>query len=234
MRTDEYAEGRAVDVFGEPETPTILLWHGRQTDARATVRVLAGLLAERGLSVIAPDWDSHHADGGRTDLLSSVRYAQSWSAGPEPLTLVGWSLGGVAAAGLTVHADDHDVALRHTVCLAGAFMARDPISGADIAARLDEAKPGGRVRTPFTLLHGTADDVVPPAASRTFAASLDSAGWPVPPQGAPVARVARAERIRSGIGTAVRVSRSTKTWTRWPCATASSRWVPAVPKIPMP
>ncbi|CAN3131589.1 alpha/beta hydrolase family protein [Mycobacterium sp. smrl_JER01] len=179
MRTDEYAEGRAVDVFGEPEAPTILLWHGTQTDARATVRVLAGLLAERGLSVIAPDWDSHRADGGRTDLLSSVRYAQSWSAGPEPLTLVGWSLGGVAAAGLTVHADDHDVALRHTVCLAGAFMARDPISGADIAARLAEAKPGGRVRTPFTLLHGTADDVVPPAASRRFAASLDSAGWPV-------------------------------------------------------
>ncbi|KWX66399.1 alpha/beta hydrolase [Mycobacterium sp. NAZ190054] len=175
METARYAPGRAVDLFGNPAAPTVLLWHGTQTDARATVRVLAGLLADRGMSVVAPDWDSHRADGGRADLLESVRYARSWSHSPEPLTLVGWSLGGVAAAGLTVHAQAHGVALRHTVCLAGAFTARDPISGEEVTARLNAVA----VRTPFTLLHGTADDVVPVSASRTFAAALANAGWPV-------------------------------------------------------
>ncbi|WNG87472.1 alpha/beta fold hydrolase [Mycobacterium sp. ITM-2016-00317] len=173
--TARYAPGRSVDLFGDPAAPTVLLWHGTQTDARATVGVLAELLAERGLSVVAPDWDSHSADGGRGDLLESVRFAQSWTDSTEPLMLVGWSLGGIAAAGLTVHAQTHHVALRHTVCLAGAFMAPDPISGRDVAADLAAAA----VRTPFTLLHGTADDVVPVEASARFAESLRNAGWPV-------------------------------------------------------
>ncbi|MGP4056740.1 alpha/beta hydrolase [Mycobacterium sp. 4D054] len=175
METAEYAPGRAVDLYGDPAAPTVLLWHGTQTDARATVRVLAGLLAERGRSVVVPDWDSHGPDGGRTDLLESARFASSWSRSREPLTLAGWSLGGVAAAGLTVAAESHGVALTHTVCLAGAFMARDPISGADVTAQLENPA----ARTPFTLLHGTADDVVPLSASRTFAASLQNSGWPV-------------------------------------------------------
>ena len=38
---------------------------------------------------------------------------------------------------------------------------------------------GVRVGSPFTLLHGLADDVVPVAASRNFAASLRQAGWQV-------------------------------------------------------
>lgn len=36
-----------------------------------------------------------------------------------------------------------------------------------------------RVGAPFTLLHGTRDDVVPVTASKAFAASLDRVGWPV-------------------------------------------------------
>jgi hypothetical protein len=38
--------------------------------------------------------------------------------------------------------------------------------------------PGGD-RPPFTLLHGTADDVVPVDISRAFAATLVRADWPV-------------------------------------------------------
>lgn len=173
--TARYAPGRSVDLFGDPAAPTVLLWHGTQSDARATVGILAAMLAERGLSVVAPDWDSHSEDGGRTDLLQSARFAQSWTDSAAPLILVGWSLGGVAAAGLTVHAQTYQIALRHTVCLAGAFMVPDPISQRDVTADLADAP----VRTPFTLLHGTADDVVPVSASVRFADSLRSAGWPV-------------------------------------------------------
>jgi predicted esterase len=171
VRTVEYAPGRLADVFGDSTQPTILLWHGMQTDARAAVGPLAGMLAERGAAVVAPDWNSHADDGGRADLLRSLEFAREHADGA--LVLVGWSLGGCAAAGVTLGAVD--VALAHTVCLAGAFMVPDPISGRRPADMLS----ADRARSPFTLLHGLADDAVPVTASRAFAASLQRAGWPV-------------------------------------------------------
>ncbi|MBB2989193.1 dipeptidyl aminopeptidase/acylaminoacyl peptidase [Mycolicibacterium iranicum] len=176
MRTEQYAPGRSVDLFGEPSARRVLLWHGTQTDARASVGVLAELLAERGLGVVAPDWDSHSDDGGRADLLASVEFARSWGEAAGALAVVGWSLGGLAAAGLTAHASRHGYPLAHTVCLAGAFVVRDPVSGADDV--VDELRTVD-VPTPFTLLHGTADDVVPPEVSRQFAGRLHTADWPV-------------------------------------------------------
>jgi dienelactone hydrolase len=171
--TVEYVPGRLADVFGGTTGPTILLWHGMQTDARAAVRPLAALLADHGAAVVAPDWNSHADDGGRADLLGSLRFTQQRaSAG---IVLVGWSLGAAAAAGLTLNAARFDVALAHTVCLAGAFMAPDPLSGRPVTAQLT----ADHVGTPFTLLHGLADDVVPVSASREFAAALDGVGWPV-------------------------------------------------------
>ena len=83
--------------------------------------------------------------------------------------------GGLSAAALTLDAALFDVAVAHTVCLAGAFMVPDPISHRPLTDRL----PPEHVGSPFTLLHGLADDVVPPAASRAFAESLEKVGWPV-------------------------------------------------------
>lgn len=173
VETVEYAPGRLADVFGDPKQPTILLWHGMQTDARAAFRPLAGLLADHGAAVVAPDWNSHAADGGRADLLRSLEFTQQRANGS--LMLVGWSLGGAAAARLTLDAADFGVALTHTVCLAGAFMAPDPICGRLVA---DGITPD-HVGSPFTLLHGLADDAVPVTASRDFAAALERIGWPV-------------------------------------------------------
>ncbi|MEW5809254.1 MAG: esterase [Actinomycetota bacterium] len=175
MDTVEYASARHADVYGTPGDAPLLLWHGTQTDARATVGRLAAALAERGFGVVAPDWDSHAPDHGRSDLLASLDFVRGWTAEPGRLTLVGWSLGGAAAAGLTLCADEFDVALAHTVCLAGAFMVADPISGAPPADALPRSRPGA----PFTLLHGRADDVVPLDASHQFGRRLESAGWPV-------------------------------------------------------
>jgi dipeptidyl aminopeptidase/acylaminoacyl peptidase len=178
METQEYAPSRLADLYGDVSQPTVLLWHGMQTDARAAVRPLAEALAERRLHVVVPDWNSHAADGGRADLLNSVDFSRqlnSTAAGP---VLVGWSMGGVAAAGLTLHAKDFGVSPAHTVCLGGAFMARDPISGGHVHAALD-ALASAHVGGPFTLLHGVRDDVVPLSASREFAASLERVGWPV-------------------------------------------------------
>lgn len=173
MQTVEYAPGRQADVFGDPAQPTILLWHGMQSDARAAVRPLAGLLAGHGATVVAPDWNSHAADGGRADLLRSVEFTRE--RGSDRIVLAGWSLGGAAAAALTINAERFEIDVAHTVCLAGAFVARDPIFGRYVAEELSTA----RVGSPFTLLHGLADDVVPVSVSRDFAAALQLMQWPV-------------------------------------------------------
>ncbi|OBI93260.1 esterase [Mycobacterium alsense] len=175
MEAVEYATGRWTDVFGESTQPTVLLWHGMQPDARAAVRPLAGMLADHGAAVVAPDWNSHSGDGGRADLLASLDFARNFAADPDGMVLVGWSLGGSAAAALTLDAARFGGAPAHTVCLAGAFMAPDPISGRTPA---DALRPDG-AGAPFTLLHGLADDAVPVAASRDFAAGLERVGWPV-------------------------------------------------------
>jgi len=171
MRTLEYVPGRAVDLFGEAG-PSVLMWHGAQTDARSAMRPLAELVAGHGLTVAVPDWDSHAADGGRSDLLGSVEFIRE-HLGSGGLIVVGWSLGGAAAAGLTISAERLNVPVAHTVCLAGAFIARNPITGAPLPTKLPPRQSG------FTLLHGAADDVVPPEVSRSFAATLDDNGWPV-------------------------------------------------------
>ncbi|MBV8965783.1 MAG: alpha/beta fold hydrolase [Mycobacteriaceae bacterium] len=175
VETVEYARGRPVDLYGDHSKCTVLLWHGAQTDARTTLLPLAQLVADHGFGVVVPDWNSHADDGGRGDLLRSVHFARRVAQHRERLVLVGWSLGGVAAAGLTVHAQQHGVQLGHTVCLAGAFMVRDPISGERLETELADTAN----RSPFTLLHGVADDVVPIGASRAFASTLERHGWPV-------------------------------------------------------
>jgi dienelactone hydrolase len=175
MKTTEYAPGRAADVFGDPRDQTVLLWHGMQTDARAAVRPLAARVADLDFHVVAPDWNSHAPDGGKADLLASAHFAADKPGGPADLVLVGWSLGGLAAAGLTLHADDFGIRVLRTICLAGAFMATDPITG----QRLPERLPDAAHRASFTLIHGLRDDVVPPSASRDFALTLEQSGWPV-------------------------------------------------------
>jgi predicted esterase len=172
VQTIEYAPGRLADVFGDSAAPGILLWHGMQANAREVLRPLAGMLADRGASVVVPDWDSHAEDRGRAALLQSVDFMQQHTEGND-FVLVGWSMGGLAAAGLTLA--DRDVPLTHTVCLAGAFLVPDPITGGTPGQGMTPARDG----PPFTLLHGRSDKVIPVAASRDFAGHLERVGWPV-------------------------------------------------------
>jgi dienelactone hydrolase len=175
METVEYAAGRLADVSGEPSQRTVLLWHGQQPDARGAVRSLAELITGHGLGVIAADWNSSAADGGRDDLLRSAQFAREWVDSPDDLVLAGWSMGGLAAAGLTVAAHRVGMTFAHTVCLAGAFMVPDPIFHRRPATQLD----GAAQRSPFTLVHGVADGVVPVSASTDFASALRHNNWPV-------------------------------------------------------
>ncbi len=174
METVEYARGRFADVYGDPRQRTVLMWHGAQSDARLAMRSLAEPVADHGFCVVVPDWDSHADDRGREDLMRSLRFARERATTPDALVLVGWSLGGIAAAGVTISAARLGVRLAHTVCLAGAFMVSDPITGAALPSDLADY----RDRSPFTLLHGDADDVIPAAVSHQFAATLRDNEWP--------------------------------------------------------
>ncbi|MEU0497553.1 alpha/beta fold hydrolase [Mycobacterium sp. NPDC006124] len=171
--TVEYAPGRSADLFGSPSDPAVLLWHGMQTDSKAALGPLAEAIAAHRLAVVVPDWNSHAADGGRADLLESAAFARAQAADANDLVVVGWSMGGLAAAGLTINPHVAGLQVRHTVCLAGAFTAVDPISG----GRLDDGL-GGAPTGAFTLLHGLHDDVVPITVSIAFATRLGDVGWP--------------------------------------------------------
>jgi dienelactone hydrolase len=173
VQTNEYAPGRLVDVFGEPADPAVLLWHGTQTDARTTLRPFATLIADHGYRVIVPDWNSHADDNGRDDLLRSLRYATDAIASGQDFVLIGWSLGGTAAAAVALHPAHFDSPVSRVICLAGAFGAVSPLTGDHLPT--DDLQADNRI--PLILLHGAADDVVPPTASEEFAAALGT--WPV-------------------------------------------------------
>lgn len=168
----EYAPGRGLDRYGDPAAPVILLWHGMQTDSRAAVRPLAERVAAHGFLVIAADWNSHADDHGRSDLLGSARFAAEQPGATDGLTVVGWSMGGAAAAGLTFGAAEYGLPIAHTVCLAGAFTAPDPLTGAPLAPN-----SASRDRGAMTLVHGSADDVIPVSVGRDFAVEAGGAGW---------------------------------------------------------
>ena len=179
VETLEYAPGRLADVHEGAGAGHVLLWHGRGPNERGVLSTLAGLVAERGPTVVVPDWSSEADDGGRADLLQSLRFAretvQAVGGDADSLVLVGWSLGGTAAAGLTINARRLGVGVARTLCLAGGFVAPDPISGEVLGGRL----PKPPDTPPFTLIHGIADDVAPVAMSRAFAQVLDQSQWPV-------------------------------------------------------
>ena len=178
METVKYAPSRLADLHPGSSAGHVLLWHGRGPDERGVLRTLAGLVAERGPTVVVPDWNSESEDGGRADLLRSLRFtreiAEEGGGDPDSLVLVGWSLGGTAAAGLTIHARRLGVGVARTVCLSGGFVAPDPISG-DVLGGL----PTSPDPSPFTLMHGIADDIAPVAMSRGFAQVLEQSQWPV-------------------------------------------------------
>ncbi|MFI5508315.1 esterase [Mycobacterium sp. NPDC051804] len=171
METVEYAQGRFADVYGDPAQRAVLMWHGAQVDARATMGPLAERVARQAAGVVVADWNSRASDRGHADLMGSLEFVRTrWTA---PIVLVGWSLGGAAAAGATIHATKFGLELAHTVCLAGAFTVADSVSGQTLPTDLSEFGEG----SPFTLLHGVQDDVIPVEASRDFAAILRRNGW---------------------------------------------------------
>lgn len=173
-KTLEYAPGRHIDIYGQRSANTLLLWHGRGPDERDVLAPLATLVAGRGVRVLVPDWDSTSPDGGRSDLLQSVKFAREYDAVADSQFVVGgWSLGGTAAASLALNARRLGLESVPAVCLAGAFRTTDPLSGGPFASILPSPRSPGSIR----LIHGTKDDIAVIEGAREFAAVLHDAGW---------------------------------------------------------
>lgn len=168
--TLEYAPGRLLDVHGDPSPTTVLLWHGRGPNERHLLAPFADLIAEAGLRVVVPDWDSTADDGGRTDLLLSIKHVLSLNT---PWLITGWSLGGAAAASLALNSRKLGLGKVPAVILAGGFTKEDPLSGTPFAGLTIPGRNQGSI----TLVHGTEDEIVAADGTRDFFVRLRDAGW---------------------------------------------------------
>jgi hypothetical protein len=112
-----------------PASAIVLVWHDRGQSAEDAV----GAVGDLGATVVSPAWDASADDGGRASLLVSVREARELierdGGDPNRLGLIGFGLGGVAAAGLALHAKRLGIGLGPTLCVAPTWDEPDPISG---------------------------------------------------------------------------------------------------------
>jgi len=110
-------------------TPVVLIWHDRGQSSTAAVTAVGDLDA----TVVGSSWNAAADDGGRADLLTSVRDARALieqrGGDPNGLGLIGFGLGAVAAAGLALHAKRLGIGLGTVVCVAPNWDEPDPISG---------------------------------------------------------------------------------------------------------
>ena len=159
--------------FGTPGSPAIMVWHGRGPLEGAAMAGLAERLAAAGYRVFVPEWDSRAADGGRTDLTASLNYART-EAG-SAFVLLGWSLGGKAAITLGMGVGDLNWLPAAVIGLAPATITAEPPF--DESPYANSARPPNRV--PFTLIHGSQDEVVSVRESRRFHQRATTHGWNV-------------------------------------------------------
>ena len=179
MAAHEYAPGRRVLRRGEPDVGVALLWHGRGVDGAAWMLPLADRIAASGVLALAIDWNSEGADGGRADLLTSLRFARDLAAehghDPEALAVAGWSLGGTAAASLAVHAKRLGIGLGGVVLIApgdGPHVV-DAISGSPLPATMPPGAGRGRV----DLVYGDRDTSATPDLVAGLELRLRIADW---------------------------------------------------------
>lgn len=164
---------------GSADTGVALLWHGRGVDSASWMLPLADRLSTLGVLALAPDWSSESADGGRNDLLTSLRHArelaETHGTDPDRLVVAGWSLGGTSAASLVVHAERLSIGLGGAVLIAPADGPGvvDGISGGPLPRLL----PPASGRWQVDVLYGEHDVSTPPDQVCGLELRLRAAGW---------------------------------------------------------
>jgi dienelactone hydrolase len=181
-RTEEHAPGRHLDVHGDGG-PVVLLWHGRGADAKGVLAGLSRLIVGHGLTVVTPDWDADHPDGGRADLLASVHRARAIAVehgqDPDSIVVAGWSLGGVAALSLALESQQLGIGVGGVVLIAPADgpRATSSITGRPLPTPMPAPalSAGGRCRV--DVVYGETDTITPPDMVSGLELRLRAAGW---------------------------------------------------------
>jgi dienelactone hydrolase len=183
-RAREYAPGKSLDVnrptVGRADggAPVVLAWHGNGPDERDALAPLAAALADRGLLVLVPDWQSDDFAVGARQLLASVDFVRE-EAGPlggdpDRVVLAGWSLGANAAVWVGLHPGALGGWEPAAVVGLGGSYFGSPF-GDDVFADVDPDDGPRRA----VLVHGTRDTLVPPGRSAEAADRLARSGWTV-------------------------------------------------------
>jgi hypothetical protein len=111
----------------------ILVWPDGDQPPDEVQRLLRGVEGQ----LLVATWDSAADDGGRTDLLASVRDARamltSQGEDPDTLDIIGLGRGAVAAAGLTRYAKRLGIGLGRVLCVAPEWDKPDPFSSAPLS-----------------------------------------------------------------------------------------------------
>jgi len=166
---------------------------------------LAPLMAERGIATFAPNFrgsngrgvafaEANHGDMGGadwSDIIAGVdQLVSDGIADPERLGICGWSYGGfmtmwgvtqttrfkaaVAGAGIANWASFHGASNLHV--WDALFYEADPYDPNSIYAARSPIYHSHRAKTPTLVLHGDADQVVPPDQGREFYRALKDRG----------------------------------------------------------
>jgi hypothetical protein len=111
----------------------ILVWPDVDQTSDEVQRLLRGVEDH----LVVATWDATAGDGGRTDLLASVRDARaaltSQGEDADSLVIIGLGRGAVAAAGLTRYARRLGIGLGRVLCVAPEWDEPDPFSGAPLS-----------------------------------------------------------------------------------------------------
>ncbi|WP_314175764.1 alpha/beta hydrolase family protein [Streptomyces winkii] len=184
-RTVSYGEhpSQIVDFYGADATgPRVTVLHGgfwREAYDRTHLSPFAAALAERGMAVELVEYRRVGGGGGwpvtaqdvgaALGLLGSADVLLGHSAGGQ-LALWAAAQEGRAADRVVAVAPVADLARAHRLRLSAGAVGEFLGGEAALAERLAEADPMRLLpRVPVEILHGTADDVVPPELSRRYA-----------------------------------------------------------------
>ncbi len=171
-----------VEVTGKADKPVLLVFHGNAGAADGTVAWLSPLVAQ-GYGVVAAEYRGYSTNPGRPDAKGLAADADAFYArakelaGTRRVIVVGHSLGGGVAFGLAMRQR-----LDALVTVGTFTRLRDmapKIARAFVPNDYDNLAAVPRLDEPYFLVHGTADDTVPPAlgdALRVAAAKARKAG----------------------------------------------------------
>lgn len=188
LTTSDGLELGAWYVPGRPGSAAVLVANGNAGD-RSGRAPLASALNQRGLSVLLFDYRGYGGNAGSPSedgLKRDIRAARQFLTGETaaPLIYVGESLGAAVVAELATEHPPAGMVLRSPfVSLADVGRVHYPYLpvGALLKDRYPVAEHVARVRSPITVVYGTADEIVPPAQSQAVADAANAAAVvPVP------------------------------------------------------